>query len=32
VVVLPYRGEKIMMMYSDGQQQVVPAPPAAGSR
>lgn len=24
-VVLPYRGEKIMMMYSDGQQQVVPA-------
>ena len=32
VVVLPYRGEKIMMMYSDGQQQVVPAPPATGSR
>lgn len=31
-VVLPYRGEKIMMMYSDGQQQVVPAPPVAGSR
>jgi len=26
VVVLPCRGEKIMMMYSDGQQQVVPAP------
>jgi len=25
VVVLPYHGEKIMMMYSDGQQQVVPA-------
>ncbi|WP_097049290.1 hypothetical protein [Stenotrophomonas sp. CC120223-11] len=25
VVVLPYRGEKIMMMYSDGQQQIVPA-------
>ncbi|WP_312708537.1 hypothetical protein [Stenotrophomonas sp.] len=25
--VLPYRGEKIMMMYRDGQQQVVPAAP-----